>query len=92
MSKRLTDSELAQLERTVSCGIGVATAEGLDLLTMALAEIREHRAAQLTDEEREALRWAQRHLRATTMPDVRMRRDKQRAHDAIDKILLGGAR
>jgi hypothetical protein len=87
MSERLTDEELADLHQAVAHDVQMGHECVLisppDLLCV-LSELRTHRAAALTDEEREALLALTELWRATGANET-----ERRALAVLDKLLGG---
>lgn len=87
MSERLTEEELADIEMWSDTDMECATVSARNLRAL-LDEVRAHRAAALSDEEREALRWLvadQIERRGEARPSERRHRD--RALAVLDRLL-----
>lgn len=85
MSERLTDAELDE-------ALQVARDLSSLRLTAAIAELRDRRARDLTDDDREALRTVRDHWgppERESLPEIM--EERQRVFAVLDKLLGGGA-
>jgi ribosomal silencing factor RsfS len=87
MSERLTDEDLAYIERRARGDLADEIL-GEDLLTM-LAELRERRAADITPEEVEALRALHDYLVDDVAPSAR---HENRALAILDRLTTNGGK
>ena len=87
MSKRLTDSELDAMSRRFPTHLGEPP--GSVKIQEMITELRERRASDLTEEEREALRWVAQWMRDCTSDEDHKAWAISLA--ALDKILGGKA-
>jgi hypothetical protein len=87
---RLTDEEIEYIRRAFPTHLGEP--KHSVLIQRLVAELREHRAAALTDEEREALEWLRDVfagvIYGVTLPEWRTKHD--RALAVLDRLLAGG--